>query len=566
MKPFTAFIGFRSREKLIRHLLGLLIFVLFCVLLIIINSLAFQYVMGCYESREFTFTDGFYWSITTMTSVGFGDITFTSNEGKLFSVLVSLTGLVLFGILLPFSVIAVIFGPWLQSLMRYRPRTRLPGNITGHIIICGWDSITETLVKKLIFDNVPYVVLSSEENEGRHMEKEGIVGVQGRFSDAEVLKRIRVEAARMVIANMSDKDNANLILTVASICKTPVTAVVTDMERKELMNLAGAANTVTLRGVLGNYLAVRSTTRGVSGHVIDSMDKLLFAEISSKGTPFIGKKLKDSGIRQKTGASVIGMWERGRFFLPKPDTVITERMVLLLVGASEHLDALEKITNTGSHNDPVVILGYGTVGAAAAAFLDKRRVPRVVVDWHLSSQYTGKAGYIQGDAGKKSILEQANIKHASAVIVTTNDDGTNIFLTLACRHINPHMRIVARANRGEHVNQLYTAGADFVVSHSSVGANILANMIAGRQTVFLTEGIDIFWKKTPSSLVGKTLEDSQINSFTNATLVAIQNADDEVILDLGYDTVFCANSTLILVGDSQSEAMFSKYYPNGRLM
>ena len=564
MKPFTAFTGFRSREKLINHLLWLMIFVLFCVLVLLVNALAFQYIMRCYESEEFTFIDGLYWSITTMTTVGFGDITFTSFEGKLFSGFVSLIGMVLFGILLPFSVIAVVFGPWLQSLMRYRPRIQLPRNTSRHIIICGWDSVTETLVNKLIFDNVPYVVLTSDESEGRHLEKEGIAVVYGRFSDVDVLKRIRIEAARMVIANMSDKDNANLILTVSSICKTRVTAVVTDTEKKEFLSLAGAAHTVTLRGVLGNYLAVRSTTRGASGHVIDTMDKLLFAEISSKGTPFIGKKLRESGIRQKTGASVIGMWERGHFFLPKPDTVITETMVLLLVGASEHLDALEKIIDTGLHNDPVVILGYGTVGSAAAAFLDKRRVPRIVVDQHLPPQFTGQTGYIHGDAVKKSVLEQANIRHASAVIVTTNDDGTNIFLTLACRHINPHMRIVARANRVEHVNQLYTAGADFVVSHSSVGANILANMIAGRQTVFLTEGIDIFWKKTPSSLAGKTLASSHLNSLTNATLVAIQNADDEVLLNLGHDTVIEANSTLILVGDTQSEAMFTKHFSDGR--
>ena len=560
MKPFTTIIGFRSREKLINHIVWLTVFVLFCVLVMAVNGLAFQYMMRCYENEEFTFVDGLYWSITTMTTVGFGDITFTSLEGKLFSGFVSIAGMVLFGILLPFSVIAVIFGPWLQSLMRYRPRVKMPGNISGHVIICGWDSVAEALIRKLIFDNIPYVVLTSEETEGKHLEKEGISSVHGRFSDADALRRIRVEAARMVIANMSDKDNANLILTVTSMCKTPVTAVVTDMERKELLSMAGAANTVALRGVLGNYLAVRSTTRGAAGHVIDSMDKLLFAEISSQGTPFIGKNLRESGIRQKTGASVIGMWERGHFFLPKPDTVITEKMVLLLVGDSANLDALEKITATGSHDDPVVILGYGNVGTAAAAFLDKRRVPRVVVDQHLLHQFIGQEGYIHGDASKKSVLEEANIMTASAVIVTTNDDGTNIFLTLACRQINPNMRIVARANRGEHVNQLYAAGADFVVSHSSVGANILANLIEGRQTVFLAEGIDIFWKKTPSSLIGQTLADSQMNLLTNSTLVAIQNADDEVQLSLGHDTVFQANSTLILVGDSQSEAMFTKHF------
>ena len=560
MLSFSAIFNFKSREKLARHFLGLLAFVLLCVAAVIITALVFQYMMGIYEGERRSFIDGIYWAVTTMTTVGFGDITFTSPAGKLFCGLVALVGMILFGIILPFSIIAVFFGPWLQSLMSYHPRLRLPRNMGKHIIICGWDSVTETLVKKLVSDNVPYTVLTSEVSEGRRLEDEGIVVAHGRFSDAEVLRRIRVESARMVIANMSDQDNANLILTVASICKTPVTAVVTHTERRELLGVAGAANTVALRGVLGNYLAVRSTTRGVAGHVIDSLDKLLFAEISSQGTPFIGRKLRESGIRQKTGVSVIGIWERGRFFLPKSDTVITEKMVLLLVGTSANLDALEKITGAESLDQPVVILGYGTVGAAAAAFLDKRRVPHVVVDQRLAPQLIGQAGYIQGDASKKSVLEEANIMQASAVIVTTNDDGTNVFLTLACRHFNPNMRIVARANRSENVNQLYAAGADFVVSHSSVGANILANMIEGRQTVFLAEGVHIFWRKTPPSLAGRTLAESQLRSLTGATLAAIQNADDEMVLDLHSDTVLGAGSTLFLVGDSQSEAIFAKRF------
>jgi Trk K+ transport system NAD-binding subunit len=462
--------------------------------------------------------------------------------------------------MLPFSVIAVFFGPWMQSLLRYRPRIRLPRNMAGHIIICGWDSVAETLVKKLIFDNIPCAVLTSEMSEGRRLEEEGVAVVHGRFSDVEALRRIRVEAARMVIANMNDQDNANLILTVASICKTPVTALVANPEKKELLTVAGAAHTVALRGVLGNYLAVRSTTKGAAGHVVDSLDKLLFAEISSLGTPFVGRKLRESEIRQKTGVSVIGMWERGHFSFPEPDTVITEKMILFLVGARDNLDNLEKIIGTESLSDHVVILGYGIAGMAAAAFLDKRRVPRVVVDRHLASQFIGQAGYIQGDAGKKSVLAEANITQASAVIVTTNDDGTNVFLTLACRHFNPNMRIVSRANRSENVNQLYAAGADFVVSHSSVGANILANMIEGRRTVFLAEGIHIFWRKVSSSLTGRTPADLQIRPLTKATLVAIQKADGNMALDVRPDTVFDADSTLILVGDSQSEALFNKHF------
>lgn len=556
-------VGFRSRDRLGQRLLALFAFFLVLAVITVIIAFVFQYMMITYEGEGHSFVNGLYWTITTMTTLGFGDITFTSHVGRLFTGLVTLLGLVLYGILLPFAVIAVFFGPWLQSRLRYRPRTRLPRTLAGHVIICGWDSVTETLVKKLTSAGVPYVVLAAEVDESRRLDEEGVNVVQGRFSDVEVLKRVRVEAARMVIANMSDPDNANLVLTTASVASTPVTAVVTEPERKELMRIAGAAHIVALREVLGNYLAVRATTRGAAGHVVDSLGELLFAEIPSHGTPFIGQSLKETGIRRKTGVSVIGIWERGHFSLPEPDTVITEGMVMLLVGAQANLEALERIIGAQVSEDLIVILGCGTVGSAAAAFLDQSsHVPYAVVDRLLLADCQGPE-YIQGDASRTSVLEEAGIMRAGGLIVTTNDDGVNVFLTLACRHLNPHIRIVARANRAENVAQFYAAGADFVVSHSSVGANILANMIEGRQTVFLTEGVHIFWRQVPPALVGETLAESQLRSLTGATVVAIQGADNGVTLDLSPETVFESGSTLILVGAPQSEELFSKRFALG---
>jgi len=72
------------------------------------------------------------------------------------------------------------------------------------------------------------------------------------------------------------------------------------------------------------------------------------------------------------------------------------------------------------------------------------------------------------------------------------------------------MRIVARSNQEENVDQLYAAGADFVISNSSVGANILNNVLEGKETIFLTEGIDVFRAPLPASLVGLTIAESQI--------------------------------------------------------
>ena len=102
--------------------------------------------------------------------------------------------------------------------------------------------------------------------------------------------------------------------------------MVTVPEHTELVRIAGATH-VPLRKTLGNYLAVRVITLGSKGHVIDSLGDLLFAEIPLTG-PLRRTEPEDTALRQKTGVSVIGIWERGHFSLPKPETVITDGMIM----------------------------------------------------------------------------------------------------------------------------------------------------------------------------------------------------------------------------------------------
>ncbi|MGI5939740.1 MAG: potassium channel family protein [Thermoleophilia bacterium] len=563
MRPLTPSVNIESRDVMRRLVLVLVAYIAFLIVLILLFARLFQYFMLNYEGEEHSFIDGIYWTITTVSTLGYGDVTFESHAGRLYSGFVTLLGLINFNIMLPFGIMAVLFGPWLERRLRYRPRTQVARGTAGHVIICGWDSVTEALTKRLTTTGIPYVTLVPDVDETRRLEGENAGAIYGRPSDAEALRRVHVEAATLVIANMSDADNTNIALTVASICTTPVVAVVTDMERAALMTLAGAAHTVAIRQVLGKYLAVRATTRGARGYVVDSLGDLLFAEIASHGTPFVGRRLKETGIRQKTGVSVIGIWGRGCFTQPEADTVIVDSTVMLLVGTKAGLEAIEELISTDETDGLVIIVGHGTVGSSAAAVLKQEGVPHVIIDREQTVP-AGEPGFILGDATEQSVLEEAGITRAGALMVTTSDDGVNVFLTLAGRHRNPHIRIVARANRDENVAELYAAGADFVVSNSSVGANILANLIEGRQTVFLTEGVHIFWRSVPTPLYGRTLADSQVRSLTGATVVAIQDGPTDVTLDLHPDTVLREGSTLILVGTPESEELFEERFAEGR--
>ncbi|NIQ93461.1 MAG: potassium transporter TrkA, partial [Desulfuromonadales bacterium] len=205
-----------------------------------------------------------------------------------------------------------------------------------------------------------------------------------------------------------------------------------------------------------------------------------------------------------------------------------------------------------STDDLVFILGHGRIGCAAAGFLEDWPVPFILVDRSENPACTEHIP-IYGDATVRHVLKNAGIDRAKGLIVTTNDDNTNIFLTLASRQLLPHIRIVARANREESVDQLYQAGADFVVSNASVGASILLNILESKASAFLTEGITVFRRRLPRAMAGKTIADSGLRARTGCSIVALERGE-ETRVSPPPETVLEKGATLILIGTPAQES------------
>ncbi len=72
------------------------------------------------------------------------------------------------------------------------------------------------------------------------------------------------------------------------------------------------------------------------------------------------------------------------------------------------------------------------------------------------------------DAAVIRTLQKAWIEKAPAAVITTHDDATNIYLTKYLRSLRSDMQILSRANLDRNVSTLHRAGADFVMSNSSL--------------------------------------------------------------------------------------------------
>ncbi|MFO7830521.1 MAG: NAD-binding protein [Desulfuromonadaceae bacterium] len=561
MKSIASQLAYFVRGRARQNTKVLLLYFAFLIALTLMYATIFRYLMWYTEGREYSLIAGIYWTITVMTTLGFGDITFHTDTGYIFAGIVTISGVVFLLIILPFGMVSLFLAPWIEQRLRYTPTLELPANTEGHIVIFGLDSITRLFIKKIKGRKLNFVIVTQDYDRAIKLEEqEGLKVVHGSATDANVMRRLRVDGARYVVANLSDPQNANICLTLRSICDTPIVALVRDPDHQKLLRQAGANHVIALPRILGRFLATRATTRGAMAHVLDTFGTLRIAEFPVNGTPFAGMTLEHAQIRQKTGLSVIGLWKRGQLTIPHRDTILDEESLALLAGSSDQLKGLEKLIGDPESSDLIFVLGHGRIGCAAATFLERKPAPFVLID-QSESNVCHKHVPVIGDATSRTTLTDAGIENATGVIVTTNDDSINVFLTLASRYMHPNIRIVARANEDENVDQLYAAGADFVVSNASVGTSILMNLIDRKASVFLSEGMNIFKRRVPKALAGKQIIESELRNDLGCSIVALRYPDGHMDTSPEPDTVLERGISMLLIGSVEHEKAFDERYP-----
>ena len=142
----------------------LLRFFVALVLLISLYSVLFHVFMAS-EGRQFTWFTGVYWTLSVMSTLGFGDITFTSDLGRAFSMWVLVSGGIFMMVLLPFSFIQFFWAPWMESQSAAQVPRRLTQQLSGHVLLTHVDDITHSLISRLAQYNTPHVVLVADAEE-----------------------------------------------------------------------------------------------------------------------------------------------------------------------------------------------------------------------------------------------------------------------------------------------------------------------------------------------------------------------------------------------------------------
>jgi voltage-gated potassium channel len=558
---FTQLLYFFRHRTARRNLATLWKFFAFLFLIVCLYSVSFHLLM-MYEDRYYSWITGFYWTMTVMSTLGFGDITFHSDIGLLFTMFVLITGVLFFLIILPFTFIQFFYAPWLEAQESARTPRALPDSTRDHVIITSIDPVSTRLIEYLNRQHIPYYIVTANPQEASALLDQDYHVVVGEPDRPETYRQIQVDKAALVVVTNDDLISTNISFTIRQVSQdVPIVTNANHEHSIDILEFSGNISVYEFMKMLGESLSRGAYGVGQGANVIGRFDDLLISELPVRYTDIEGKTLAESGIRPITGVTVIGIMKEGRFMAPSPQAVIKSDAIMILAGSTSQLKVFEETFPVRYTQDPdkpqVLILGGGRVGQVAAQTLTEHGITyRIIEKRTVRADGPHNEFTIIGDAADINTLKEAGIDSAKSVIVTTHSDDMNIYLAFYCRQLRPDIQIISRSILERNVSKLHMAGADQVMSYSSLGAGIIFQLLRPNEVSLFTEGLRVLNRMAGTELAGKTIMNSGIREKTGFSIIAIRR-DGRLTVSPGPEIEIKEQDELIVIGTAENEKLFT---------
>ncbi|AJF27839.1 TrkA family potassium uptake protein [Haloarcula hispanica] len=523
--------------------------------LIVVYTVTYNFALAQLEGVNQSIFASFEFIVQTMTTTGYGQDSGIWSHPLMF-LFVAATQIS--GIALGFFTLRLIIIPLFTGA-----EVNLDNRLTSkqdHVIICEYRRDSAVLLDELRELGIEYVLISSSEEHAKELADDGYSVIDGSPQDTSAFERASIDSARAVITDAGDA-NVNTILTVRSI--DPDIEIITltdDSDMRDILLDTGADTVLSPHGVLGRRLAEKAIS-SFSSDLTDTIDiggEIEVTEVPvQQGNRLIGTRIRDSKIREETGANIIGAWIDGELQLPPhPDAIIRSNTVLLVTGAHDALEAFSDFTQparTLRKHERIIVAGQGEVGQAARDVVSERGLDTVTID------IEDRDGVdVVGDSGSDEILAEAGIESAGAIIIGLPDDSAALLTTVLARSLNQDIEILVRVSDTDATRKALSAGADYVLSVPRVSARMVARELRGEDVLAPASQIRLL--RVPATpLVGSTLAKSGIYEKTGCRVIAIE---DESGFTSAVDPQrkFTGTEHIVLVGSDESVQQFRKQF------
>jgi trk system potassium uptake protein TrkA len=397
------------------------------------------------------------------------------------------------------------------------------------IIIVGAGEVGFNIASRLAVENKDVVVIDRDPVAIRRVSDNiDVQVVKGSGSSPSALKEAGIKEAEILLA-VTDSDEANLVACLVSNIISPTTkklARIRNSDYDEYYNnfreKAPHIDTV----INPEIEVVKTIERLMSvpgavdvGELADGRVKLVGIRLD-KDARLAGSRLSDlpgkiGGARLLIAAIIRNdedlIIPRGDDRLEPGDIVyfISEEDKLL-----ETLKAFDKLTQPLKR---VMIIGAGSIGTRLAALLEKKSIYTKIVEKNqlrcaeLADQMN-KVVVLHGDGSDQSLLIEENIQDMDFVVTLTNDEETNILVSLLSKRLGAR-NTITKVSRFSYMPLMSTIGIEQVVSSRLSAVNtILQHIRKGKVLSVISimgEQAEVMEAEAleTSDIVGKPLKD-----------------------------------------------------------
>ena len=318
--------------------------VIYFISLIIIGSLGYYTIGG----SDWTLLDSLYMTIITLASVGYGEVHVLDNYGKIWSIL-----LIIFGVTGIGALFRTINEEFIQSKRFWKKKMKKTiSKLRNHHIICGYGRMGAVIAKELKEKNQNFLIIENNERKVEEIVDKGMLCLQGDATSDDTLLSANIDKASGV-AVVLDTDQDNLFVTMTIKTKYPDIFLLSRCAKEDNQSklIRAGANKVINPYISGGH---RMAEILIKPQVEDSISvispknskmNLTIDEICLSGVDkYDGVTIKESGIRNKYGVSVVGiMDDKGNSTInPSSDELLASDQTIILIGEVEKMDKFKE--------------------------------------------------------------------------------------------------------------------------------------------------------------------------------------------------------------------------------
>ena len=300
--------------------------------------------------------DAFYLTLTTMTTVGYGDR--FSHAARIFNAF-----LIMFGV----TTIFIAIGAMTQTIVELelgdainrRRNKRMIDKLKDHYIICGYGRVGRGAAAELQHAGAPFVVVDSEPARVELAMSTGMLALAADATRDDTLHQVGIERARGLVAALAtDADNLFVLLSAKGLnSKLYVAARAAEEGAEEKMRRAGADAVFAPYSITGHRLA-QSLLRPHVVQFLDFTTKDIAMDIAieqvrvSAGSEVAAKTIREMQMRRNMGVIVMAIRRRdgNMLFNPPADTAVEAGDYLIVMGKQHDLSALEELAEARGAN------------------------------------------------------------------------------------------------------------------------------------------------------------------------------------------------------------------------